>query len=118
MVTSKITVLGSGTMGAGIAQVAAASGFETILCDITDEILGAAMQRIRGRLDRATKRAKITEDHAAATLERLTPVADFETAVSEADFLIEAIPEKLDLKREAFQKAERLAPAHCVLGTQ
>ena len=117
MAIARITVLGSGTMGSGIAQVAATYGFKTILNDISDDLLAAALQKIQARLDRAVQRGRITEEERKAALENLSTSVDFDAAVAGADYLIEAVPEKLDIKRDLFDRAQSVAPDHCFLGT-
>lgn len=114
---TRLTVLGSGTMGAGIAQTAILSGFETTLYDIGDELLAKARAGVLDRIRRMVEKGKATAEAAAAAEKRLVCTADLDAAVRAADYLIEAIPEKLDLKRETFARAERIAPAHCTLGT-
>ena len=113
----KITVLGSGTMGSGIAQVAATSGFETVLHDVDEAALARALEKMKGRLERSVQKGRLSASEKTEALQRLRTTTDFSSAVSDADYLIEAVPEKLELKREVFAEAEKLAPAHCVLGT-
>lgn len=117
MPIQKLTVLGSGTMGSGIAQTAAQAGFDTVLHDVSKEILDRALAGIERRLDRAVGKGRLTKDQAETARSRLICTADFRQAVEAADAVIEAVPEKLELKREVFSKVEGAAPAHCLLGT-
>lgn len=104
-------------MGAGIAQSAAQAGFDTTLFDITDAIVQQARQGIAARLARVVEKGKVTALDAEAALARLQVTAELSVAVANADYIIEAIPEKLELKRSTFTACESLAPAHCILGT-
>ncbi len=113
----RITVLGSGTMGAGIAQTAAQAGFQTTLFDISDAIVQKARDGIAARLARVVEKGKLSVADSEAAMARLAVTADLAAAVAQADYIIEAIPEKLELKRSTFVQCEQLAPAHCVLGT-
>jgi 3-hydroxybutyryl-CoA dehydrogenase len=117
MTIKNVTVLGSGTMGAGIAQVAATSGFETTVYDIEAGLLGKAVAGIGRRLDRAVEQGRLAAEDAAAARGRLTVTTDLDAALTTADYVIEAVPEKLDLKRGIFQRAEEVSKPECILGT-
>jgi 3-hydroxybutyryl-CoA dehydrogenase len=114
--TEKIGVLGAGTMGAGIAQVAVQAGFETLLYDITDEFIDKGVGRIRSFLQGSRQRGKITADEERQILDRLhgtTELKGFETA----GLIIEAVPEKLELKRDVFKQLDSLCPPETLLAT-
>jgi 3-hydroxybutyryl-CoA dehydrogenase len=114
--TGKIGVLGAGTMGAGIAQVAVQAGFETLLYDITDEFIDKGVGRIRSFLQGSRQRGKITADEERQILDRLhgtTELKGFETA----GLIIEAVPEKLELKRDVFKQLDSLCPTETLLAT-
>jgi 3-hydroxybutyryl-CoA dehydrogenase len=114
--TGKIGVLGAGTMGAGIAQVAVQAGFETLLYDITDEFIDKGVGRIRSFLQGSRQRGKITADEERQILDRLhgtTELKGFETA----GLIIEAVPEKLELKRDVFKQLDSLCPPETLLAT-
>lgn len=96
-----IAIVGAGTMGSGIAQVAAQAGFEVILYDIKQEVLDKANVRIGANLDGAIKRQKITEGEKTATLQRIHFTTDFSRVV--AELIIEAVIEKEDLKHNIFR---------------
>lgn len=117
MTLERITILGSGTMGAGIAQTAMTSGFATTLYDISDELVQKAKSAISDRLEKLVEKGKIDAPSAAAAKARLRLSSNLADAVRDADYVIEAIPEKIDLKREVFAKIEAAAPSHAVLGT-
>jgi 3-hydroxybutyryl-CoA dehydrogenase len=117
MAITNVTILGSGTMGSGIAQTAILAGFETTLYDIGDALLEKAQGQIEDRIGRQVEKGKLDGLSAAAALNRLHLTSDLEDAVAEADYVIEAVPEKLELKREIFLACEKAAPAYCILGT-
>lgn len=105
-----ITVLGAGTMGRGIAHVAALGGFATRLFDVAETALASAREGIAANLDRGVARRKVGAEEAAAALARLALHAELATAVADADLVIEAAPESLPLKAELFAAAARHAP--------
>jgi len=111
-----VAVIGAGTMGAGIAQVAAMGGFETRLFDPVDEVRGTVRERIAGSLDRGADRGRWSSDAAAAAAGRLEVVDSLE-AVAGVDLVIEAVPERLDLKRELFTELARVCGPETILAT-
>ena len=113
----QITVLGSGTMGAGIAQVAAAAGYDTVLYDVDLALSTKAIEGIRSRLDRLVEKGKMDGLAAAAALNRLSASADLDDAVKSASVVIEAIPEILALKQNVMSAVAKAAPPTAVLGT-
>ncbi|TDA32595.1 MAG: 3-hydroxybutyryl-CoA dehydrogenase [Hadesarchaea archaeon] len=117
MEIKKIAVLGAGAMGHGIAQVAAMSGFEVNLMDIKDEFLEAGMEKIKWSLDKLVQKGRISQEDADNTLKRIKKFLSVGEAVKDADFMIEAIPEKLDLKKQAFAEADKNAPKHAILAS-
>jgi 3-hydroxybutyryl-CoA dehydrogenase len=117
MAIRKICVLGTGTMGSGIAQVAATAGFETAIFDVSKEQLQKALDGIRRRLDRSVAKGRISEAEADLAHGRLRISHELGEAARNADYVIEAIPEKLELKQETFTKLEGIVEPHCVLGT-
>ncbi len=112
-----IAVLGAGTMGHGIAQIAATAGFRVILRDIGADLVDQGLARIQRNLDQGVARGKLTDQARAEALARLTGTTDLVQAASQADVVIEAAPEKLDLKREIFEAVDRAAPARALLAT-
>jgi 3-hydroxybutyryl-CoA dehydrogenase len=102
-----IAVLGSGTMGNGIAHVFARAGYKVLLRDVEQRFLDRAIDTISKNLDREVKKGKLPEGEKGSVLARIVPVSDIST-VSNADFLVEAVPEKLDIKRHALTEADRL----------
>jgi len=112
-----IAVLGAGTMGRGIAHVAALGGYETRLYDIDDSVLADAEKRIRKNLDKGVSLGKVDADDAAAALRRIQTGSELEMAVGAADLVIEAAPESMQLKVELFEKVVRFAPARALLAS-
>lgn len=112
-----ITVIGAGTMGNGIAHTFAQSGFKVTLVDISQESLDRGMNTIATNLDRMIAREKITEADKATTLANITTVTDLKAGVSQADLVVEAATENLDLKLKIFADMDANAPAACILAT-
>ena len=112
-----ITVVGSGTMGHGIAQAAAVAGYDTILNDTNEAVVTAGLDRIRFNLDGAVQRGKIKQADADDALARISLEVDLAEAVSKADLVIEAIVENLHVKKELFQKLSAHAPRDAFLTT-
>jgi 3-hydroxybutyryl-CoA dehydrogenase len=102
-----VAVLGSGTMGNGIAHVFACAGYKVILRDVEQRFLDRAVDTISKNLDREIKKGKLPEGEKGSVLARIVPVTDLST-IANADFLVEAVPEKLDIKRHALTEADRL----------
>ena len=100
-------VLGAGTMGNGIAHVFARSGYKVILRDVEQRYLDRGMDTIARNLDREIKKGKLAESEKGTVLGRLIPVTDM-SAIANTDFLVEAVPEKLEIKRLVLTEAERL----------
>jgi len=117
MKIKKVAVIGAGTMGNGIAQVASMSGFEVGLNDIKDEYLVRAKSTIEASLDRMVKKEKISGDDKTSILGRITFTTDFEEAVSGADLIIEAVLENVELKKEVFKKLDNLAKPEAILAS-
>jgi 3-hydroxybutyryl-CoA dehydrogenase len=112
-----IAVIGAGIMGRGIAHVAALGGFRAILNDISPELLKSADARIRRDMEKGVERGKLDTDWMAAALERLSFTTDFVEAASHADLVIEAVPEKIELKVDIFSRLGEAAPAHAILAS-
>jgi 3-hydroxybutyryl-CoA dehydrogenase len=102
-----VAVLGAGTMGNGIAHVFARAGYKVILRDVEKRYLERGMDAIAKNLDREIKKGKLAEAEKGTVLGRLIPVTDM-SAVSNADFLVEAVPEKLEIKRHVLTEADHL----------
>ena len=112
-----VTILGAGTMGHGIAQVAALAGCDVALRDVNAEAVERGLAGIRKSLDKAVEKGKASRGDADAALARIRPATDLAAAVANADLVVEAVPEKLDLKRSVFADVARAAPPAAVLAT-
>lgn len=112
-----ITVLGAGTMGRGIAHVAAGGGYETCLFDISGDALEQARSAIFGNFERGVELGKVDPTVAQRARELLDFQQDLSSAVSQADLIIEAVPESMELKVEIFQSAVQSAPEHVLLAS-
>jgi 3-hydroxyacyl-CoA dehydrogenase len=112
-----IGVLGAGVMGGGIAQVCATAGYDVVCYDIAEEALVAGREHAttgRYGLERGVERGKLTREEADAALTRLTFSGSFDEAAT-TDLVIEAVPERLDLKIRVFRDLDRAAPEHTIL---
>ncbi len=112
-----VAVLGAGTMGAGIAQLAAANGHEVRLFDPDASALDAGIVRIGALLKRAEEKGRLAAGEAAAAAGRVRPVNTPAEAARLAALVIEAAPERLEVKRELFEEVAAAAPSSCVLAT-
>ena len=112
-----VAVIGAGTMGAGIAQVCAQTGWKTCLYDAFPESLTKGMDAIEAFWDKGIERGKTTTDQKAEWSGNLRVINDLPEAVEGVDLIIEAVPENMQLKQEIFAELERLAPSHAMLAT-
>jgi 3-hydroxybutyryl-CoA dehydrogenase len=117
MTPSRIAVIGSGLMGRGIAYAAAVGGFETALFDVQAAALEKALVQIAADLEDGVSRGKLTADAAAAARSRITAASELEAAARAADFVIEAVPEDIALKLEAFARLDSACRPEVVLAT-
>jgi len=111
----KIAVIGSGTMGQGIAQICAAAGYQVLLYDIQSALLKEAISRLRKTLGTLVEKEKISANEARETLARITSVNDFRQL--QVDMVIEAVIENLEVKQKIFQEIEKLNDKECILAT-
>ena len=115
---TSVTVLGTGVLGSQIAYQTAYSGFDVTVYDISDEILESAKRRFEGFASRYEQEVDgAANGHAQAALTRIGYTSDLADAVHDANLVIEAIPEKLDLKREVYTKLGKVAPARTIFAT-
>lgn len=112
----KLGVVGAGLMGSGIAQVAAQAGYDVTLRDVGEDALGRARTAIEKSYARFVDKGKLTAEDRDAALARITTTTDLD-AVGDADVIVEAVFEKLDVKREVFTALDRLAKPEAVLAT-
>jgi len=102
----QVAVLGAGTMGHGIAQVSAMAGHDVSMRDIDEDIVDDGLAVIESNLDGGVERDKLTEAEAAATLDRLSGTTSLEDAVADADLVVEAVPEDMDIKHDTVTEVE------------
>ena len=112
-----ISVFGAGTMGHGIAQIMAQQGYQVILGDIKQELLDAALDRVKKSLQKLVEKGKIGQDEVERTLSMITGTTDMEEIAKDADFLIEAIPERLDTKKELFKQLDKCCGEETIFAT-
>jgi len=116
----RVTVVGFGTMGTGIAQVFAQSGFEVVAVDISEEVLRRGLETIVSGpfgLKKLVERGRITEEQMREILSRIRTTTNLAEAVSSADFVIEAVFEDLEVKRKLFRELDTYTPKHAVLAS-
>lgn len=113
----QIAVLGAGTMGHGIAQICALSGFKAHLFDLSDEVLQTALDKIKANLEKGVQKGKVSAQAKADALERLTLHTQLTSAVQDCDMVIEAVPERLALKHELLGQVCQHCGPSTILGT-
>ena len=109
-----ITVLGAGTMGHGIAEVAALAGYTVKMRDIKEEFVQDGYEQITWSLDKLAENERLNEDEAEAAKDRVTPLVDIEEAMADSDVVIEAAPENMDIKADVYEEVVEYAPEHTV----
>jgi len=109
MEIKNITVLGSGIMGHGIAQVSAMAGYNVVLRDIEQEFLDKAMGKIKWSLDKLVSKEKISENKRDEIFSRIKTIVDLNDAVRDSDLVIEAVPEIMDLKKKVYAELDKVA---------
>ena len=117
VVVRKVAVIGAGTMGSGIAQVCAQTGWETKLYDAFSDSLNRGFSTINEFWMKGISRGKYSKDEVKSWSKNLHRSEDLESALEGVDFVIEAVPEKIDLKRDIFTQIERYAPEDAILAT-
>src|SRR5580700_5896640 len=115
-VIKAVGVLGAGTMGNGIAHVFARAGFRVILRDVEPRLLDRALETISFNLDREVKKNKVAAADKPKILARIEPVTDL-AAIASADFVLEAVPERLELKRAVLAEASGLVRPGAILAS-
>jgi len=116
-VSVRLAVIGAGSMGAQIAQQAALHGMTVMLSDKDSSQLRKAVESNRGHLTRRVEKGKLSQADADAALGRVIPITDLDGAVQQADFVIEAVFEDLEVKRSIFRDLDRFAPPEAVLAS-
>jgi len=113
----KVAVMGAGDMGHGIAEVALLAGYKVALRDIEQRFVDKGLSRIKESLDKLAAKQKITEENKKAMLANIKTFVDIAEAVKDADFVIEAVPEVMDLKKQVSQALDAAAPKHAILAS-
>ena len=112
-----ISVIGAGTMGNGIAHIFAQNGFKVNLVDVSPTQLDRAIQTISKNLDRQVAKGIITEEQKKQTLANIKTVSNLSEGVKDADLVVEAATENVELKMQIFDQLDEFAPAHAILAT-
>lgn len=112
-----ISVIGCGTMGNGIAHVFALSGYHVKLIDINEAALQNAIKKITANLDRQVSKQIITEDQKNSTLANISTTTELQSGVSQADLVVEAATENVNIKLQIFKDIDTYAPEHCILSS-
>ncbi|AXK34725.1 3-hydroxyacyl-CoA dehydrogenase family protein [Streptomyces armeniacus] len=112
----KLAVIGAGLMGSGIAQVSAQAGWDVVLRDVTDEALSRGTDGIKASYDKFVSKGKLAADDAAAALARISTTTDLDAA-ADADVVVEAVFEKIEVKREIFATLDRLVKDETILAS-
>ncbi len=113
----KIAVMGAGDMGHGIAEVALLAGYKVAMRDIEQRFVDRGLTRIKESLDKLTEKQKITEDNKKMMVANIEIFVDIDKAVKDADFVIEAVPEIMELKKQVFEALDKSAPKHAILAS-
>jgi 3-hydroxybutyryl-CoA dehydrogenase len=113
----RVAVIGAGTMGSGIAQVAAAAGFAVQLFDVDEAQLERARAGVESSLGRAVAKGKLAATERERVLAAIATTKSFDHAVNTADVVVEAVPERMALKIETFRALEHASPPHALLGS-
>ncbi|MCX8176460.1 MAG: 3-hydroxybutyryl-CoA dehydrogenase, partial [Candidatus Bathyarchaeota archaeon] len=113
----KICVVGAGVMGSGITQVCAQAGFEVNLYDIKQEFVEKGLNTIKGNLKRSVEKGRISQEEADKILEKIVTTTNLKEAVKEVDFVIEAAPENMEIKRQVFKDLDNFSPKHAILAS-
>jgi 3-hydroxybutyryl-CoA dehydrogenase len=113
----RVAIIGAGIMGHGFAQIFAQKGYPVFLYDVDGAILEKALKRIESNLDTFIENGLLRKKEKGLVLNRITRITDLEAAVRNVDFVLEAVPEIMDLKKEIFKKLDRFAPPHAILAS-
>ncbi|MCH6560625.1 3-hydroxybutyryl-CoA dehydrogenase [candidate division KSB1 bacterium] len=116
MAIKKVGVIGAGLMGSGIAQVAAAAGYETVVREVSQELLDKGLSRIDGFLSKSVEKGKLTSEQKAATLKNISGTIQLE-GLKDCDLIIEAITEDIKLKKETFGTLDKVCSASTIFAS-
>ena len=113
----RVTVLGAGNMGHGIAEVAALAGYDVALRDIKEEFVEKGYDQIEWSLGKLAERDRIDEEEADAALDRVDAFVDLEASLADADVVVEVVPEKMEIKKDVYDEVVEYAPEEAVFVT-
>lgn len=116
MEIKKVGVVGCGTMGSGIVQICAQSGYQVVVSEINEEFLNKGLKSIDSTLSRNVEKGRMTQEDKDAVISRIKGTTQYED-FSECDLMIEVAIEKMDLKKEIFSKLDKICPEHAILST-
>ena len=113
----KILVVGAGAMGSQIGMVCALAGYDVAVQDVDEDALKKAQEQLKDRMSRNVEKGRIEQEKVDAAFDRMTFTPDLQGAAADADYVIEAAIERLDVKREIFAELDEAAPEHAILAT-
>jgi enoyl-CoA hydratase/3-hydroxyacyl-CoA dehydrogenase len=113
----RTAIIGSGAMGHGIAEMLAMTGYEVTIVDVSDDLLQKGKEKIKWSLDKFVEKKRIRQEDADAAMARIKTTISYEQAARDIDLAIEAVPEKMDLKKRAFAMLDSTAPPHAILAS-
>ena len=113
----KAAVIGAGTMGNGIAQVLSNAGYKVAMMDVQQEFLDRGFESIKSSLAKMQEKGKVSAEQAARIIENIDGRLDIKSAASDADLVIEAVPEELELKKDVFRQLDEICPAETILAS-
>lgn len=113
----RVAIVGSGSMGHGIAEMLAMNGYEVRMIDINDELLRNAKEKIRWSLDKFVEKKRIRKEDADASLARIKTTTSYQDGAKDIDLAIEAVPENMELKKKVFSTLDSAAPTHAILAS-
>ena len=113
----KAAIVGSGSMGHGIAEMLAMNGVEVTMIDINDELLQQAKNKVKWSLDKFVEKKRIRKEDADASMARIHTTTSYEQAAKDIDLAVEAVPENMGLKRKVFSTLDSIAPPHAILAS-
>jgi 3-hydroxybutyryl-CoA dehydrogenase len=117
MAIKKVCVIGSGTMGNGIAQVVAQAGYETTMVDVKQEFIDRGMSAIKASLGKFVERGKVSQADMDKVLANIRTSIDLKQAAKDADYVVEAVFERVDIKLPVYQQLEEICPKHTILSS-
>ncbi len=117
MEIKKVCVVGAGTMGSGITQVVAQAGYRVAMVDMKQELLDRGLSEIRNGLDRFVARGRMTQESMEAALANIQATTDLKAATVDADYVIEAVFERAEVKIPLFRQLDEFCPEHCILAS-